>query len=190
MRGEETLCVGLLALGALNPPAVVLNLGSHWKAIRVDHAGRIAGSVTSLAGEMIQAVSEATILAGAVPPGRAQRLDHDWAARGMAAARRAGLNRALFAVRLLQLAGETTAEQRQAFLVGAHVAVDADALCAAGVLRAGTPTAIVGGDAVAGAWRQALADAAIHATCMEADAVERAMIAGLLAVHARATAAA
>lgn len=39
MRGEETLCLGLIDLGLVSPPAVVLNLGSHWKAIRIDAGG-------------------------------------------------------------------------------------------------------------------------------------------------------
>lgn len=48
MRGEETLCAGLIAAGAIVGPAVVLNLGSHWKAIKLDQDGRISSSATSL----------------------------------------------------------------------------------------------------------------------------------------------
>src|SRR2546423_224836 len=36
MRGEETLCAGLVVLEMLQPPAIVMNLGSHWKAIQLD----------------------------------------------------------------------------------------------------------------------------------------------------------
>ncbi len=46
MRGEETLCVGLAALGLARPPCIVLNLGSHWKAIHLSAEGRIESSVT------------------------------------------------------------------------------------------------------------------------------------------------
>jgi len=42
MCGEELLCLGLLDRGRLAPGGVVLTLGSHWKLIRTDDAGRIA----------------------------------------------------------------------------------------------------------------------------------------------------
>ncbi len=44
----------------------------------------------------------------------------------MAEQRKSGLARALFCVRLLDQQGETTAEQRMAFLVGACIASDLD----------------------------------------------------------------
>ncbi|MEJ7708616.1 MAG: 2-dehydro-3-deoxygalactonokinase [Pyrinomonadaceae bacterium] len=66
MRGEETLCIGLIESGMLNSHSALLNLGSHWKAIKVDDDQRIQQSVTRLTGEMIQAVQEHTVLASAV----------------------------------------------------------------------------------------------------------------------------
>src|SRR5262245_32940152 len=36
MRGEETLLIGLNALGLLKPRSTLLNLGSHWKVIKLD----------------------------------------------------------------------------------------------------------------------------------------------------------
>ncbi|HVR69196.1 MAG TPA: 2-dehydro-3-deoxygalactonokinase, partial [Vicinamibacteria bacterium] len=36
MRGEETLCVGLLERGLLARGDALLNLGSHWKLVRTD----------------------------------------------------------------------------------------------------------------------------------------------------------
>src|SRR5262245_30503303 len=55
MRGEEVIGLGLRALGRLPAGGIFLNLGSHWKAIRVDAAGRIASSTSTLSGELIQA---------------------------------------------------------------------------------------------------------------------------------------
>ena len=54
--------MGLVANGLAPLPGVVLNLGSHWKAISLDENGRIVSSVTSLSGEMIHAVQTTTIL--------------------------------------------------------------------------------------------------------------------------------
>ena len=88
MRGEETLCVGLLALGLLRPGAKLLNLGTHWKAILLDLKGDIASSITSMGGELLHVAQTETILAGAVPPGRPELLDGEWADAGMSEQRR------------------------------------------------------------------------------------------------------
>ena len=104
MRGEETLCAGLIETGLLAPPGVVLNLGSHWKAIRLDEAGRIAGSVTSLAGELVHAAQTQTILASAVPQERPREIDPAWLDAGMREQRRAGLARRVQRVDRIHLA--------------------------------------------------------------------------------------
>src|SRR5215831_7300825 len=75
MRGEETLCVGLNALGLLKPQSTLLNLGSHWKVIELDQDARIASSVTSMTGELIHAAQTQTILAGSVPQTRPDIID-------------------------------------------------------------------------------------------------------------------
>ena len=53
MRGEEVLSLGLAARGHLPDGGLVLSLGSHWKAIRVDASGRVLSSVSTLGGEML-----------------------------------------------------------------------------------------------------------------------------------------
>ena len=108
MRGEETLAIGLLRRGHLAPGGALLNVGSHWKLIRIDDAGRVAGSVTSLAGEMMHAVRSETILASSLPSGPPAEPDVPLLLEGMDEVRRSGLARALFCVRLLDLAGTTT----------------------------------------------------------------------------------
>ena len=67
IRGEESLCMGLLASGRLKAGSKLLNLGSHWKIISIDDEGRIVASVTSLSGELIHATQTQTILASALP---------------------------------------------------------------------------------------------------------------------------
>src|SRR5262245_20772079 len=67
MRGEETLLIGLHALGLIAPRSTLLNLGSHWKVIEFDARARIASSVTSMTGELIHTAQTQTILAGSVP---------------------------------------------------------------------------------------------------------------------------
>jgi 2-dehydro-3-deoxygalactonokinase len=179
MRGEETMCAGLVALGRLHLPATVLNLGSHWKAIRIDASGRVAASTTSLSGEMIHAAQTATILASAVPPGKPEEVDPEWCEAGMREERRAGLARALFCVRLLELGGHATPPQRLSFLIGAFIAVDLDALLARGMITAREPVFITGGGAVAAGWQYALLRASVPSDILSVAETEAGLLAGL-----------
>lgn len=179
MRGEETLCTGLSALGYVEPSAVVLNLGSHWKAIQLDAEGRIASSITSLSGELIHAAQTQTILAGSVPQERVTAISEPWKAAGMKEQRRSGLARALFSVRLLGLASQGTPEDRLSFLIGAFIASDMDALISRGVLSHNTPVVIVGSAALAQAWRSALATRSVPATVLSVPETEDALLTGL-----------
>jgi 2-dehydro-3-deoxygalactonokinase len=182
LRGEETLCLGLLRSGALVPGGTLLNVGSHWKLIRIDDEGRIAWSVTSLGGEMGHALSKETILASAVPAGPLVTLDPARLQEGMAEARRSGLPRALFCVRLLQLADAAGPEGRMSFLIGALVAADLDGWRAQGRLTPGTRVTISGDEKVGGAWSVALAELSHPVRRLSAAEVETALVAGLRAI--------
>ncbi|HWQ35911.1 MAG TPA: 2-dehydro-3-deoxygalactonokinase [Blastocatellia bacterium] len=179
MRGEETLCAGLMASGRVQPPVTVLNSGSHWKAIYLDAEGRIAASITTLSGEMIHAVQTTTILASAVPQMRPAIIDPVWCEAGRREQRRSGLSRALFCVRLLQLQGHGTPEERFAFLAGAFIAADLDALRRQNALQAERRVFITGGGALAQAWGDALAEVSIPASVLTVDEVEAAFLGGL-----------
>jgi 2-dehydro-3-deoxygalactonokinase len=178
IRGEETLAAGLVAQGRLAPNATLLNIGSHWKAMRLDDRSRIASSVTSMAGELIHTAQTQTILADAVPHERPDALDPDWLEAGMREQRQSGLARALFCVRLLHQRSESSPDQRLAFLVGAFIASDLDALVARGRLHAAPPVTITGSGAVAQAWQSTLAGAAIPSVLLSESDVESAMLAG------------
>ena len=156
IRGEEVLCMGLVAQGNLKARSTLLNLGSHWKVISLDDDCRIASSVTSLSGEMIHSVQTQTILASAVPSERPDSLDEAWIEGGMREQRRSGLARALFCVRLLEQRTESLPEHRLAFLIGAFVAADLDAMMARGMFANDETVAIVGARALAEAWKYAL----------------------------------
>jgi 2-dehydro-3-deoxygalactonokinase len=184
MRGEETLAIGLLGQGQLAPGSALLNVGSHWKLIRLDEAGRVAGSVTSLAGETMQAVRAETILASALPPGPLAAPDVRLLLDGMDEARASGLARALFCVRLLDLAGATTPEGRLSFLVGAFIGADLAGLQARGLLAPAVPVAIAGDEKTGGAWRIALEQGGYLATSLTPAQIEAGFLAGLAAIVA------
>lgn len=184
MRGEETLCVGLTALGWLPPTATLLNLGSHWKLIRLDEQARIAASLTSLTGELIHATQTQTILASAVPPGKPVALDETWLRAGMREQRQTGTSRALFCVRLLEQRTDAAPEQRMSFLLGVYLAADLDALLQRGWLRAGQSVCLSGSGAVAAAWQAALAELAIPARQLSEAEIERGFLTGLQQIAA------
>jgi 2-dehydro-3-deoxygalactonokinase len=185
MRGEETLVCGLIARGQLDAGAALLNASSHWKLIRVDAERRVAGSRTSLGGEVVHAVQSGTVLSASLPAGPLDRVSTQWLEAGARAGRRDGLLRALFGVRLLDQQKLADASDRFSFLAGACIAEDIDALLASGALTPGTPIVVSGPAAVPSAWAHLLSLAGCPATALEADTVERGFITGLLAIARR-----
>jgi len=179
MRGEETLCAGLLALGIIEPPATVLNLGSHWKAIELDRGGRIRSSVTTLSGELLHAVQTHTVLVGSLARERPERLSSRWVEAGMKEQRRSGLARALFCVRSLDLAHEGSPEDRLAFAVGVFIAADLHAFLARSVIGSQHTVALVGHSAISEAWQTALSQNKIAATLISKKQAETALLEAL-----------
>ena len=178
IRGEETLCVGLMHLGMLGPHATLLNLGSHWKAITLDGFGRIASSFTTLSGELIHAVQKHTVLSSALPQDRFTELDFPWLEQGRAQQKMSGFSRALFCVRILEQKFRLTPLQLSSFLLGAVVGSDLTA--ARENHKLGEKIVIAGSGAAAEAWKQFLeAENRMVAVC-DPQAVETAFIAGLL----------
>lgn len=186
MRGEETLCLGLAESGAIEGASVILTLGSHWKAICFDASGRIAASVTTLSGELIHAAQTQTILASAVRQGVAtETFDPWWVEAGAEEQRRSGLPRALFCVRLLQQIGESSPDERFAYLAGAVVGADFDGWQKAGLLSPATSVTLTGGAAITEAWRHVLGTRGIHARTLTESEVEAAFLTGQSSVAAR-----
>ena len=62
MRGEETQVIGLLASPTFSLPATIVVLSSHTKFIPVDSAGMICGSLTTLSGQLYNAIIEHTFV--------------------------------------------------------------------------------------------------------------------------------
>jgi 2-dehydro-3-deoxygalactonokinase len=157
MRGEEALALGLVRRGHLAGGGVLLSLGSHWKAVHVDAAGRVARSVSTLSGELIESVRSHTILASSLPSEWPAVLPPDWLAAGIGEGRRHGLPRAYYEVRLLDQRVESEPADRLAFLVGATVAASEDTLLP---VSAGAPprVALAGPPALTHAWETVVRD--------------------------------
>jgi len=177
MRGEETLCTGLLSLGIIQSPALVLNLGSHWKLIAIDRAGQIAWSETTLAGELIHATWRDTLLADSLPQDGPDRFDDATVERGAQFAREHGLARALFAVRLHAQNNGLSPNERLAWLYGTYIAHDLDPWRRRGALS--STVALVGAPAVTAAWSAQLLAAGYATFPVSTADSERALVAGL-----------
>jgi 2-dehydro-3-deoxygalactonokinase len=181
MRGEEALGVGLARAGLLTGGGVLLSLGSHWKAVHVDAEGRITGSTSTLAGELIHAVRSHTILASSVLGDWPPTLPADWVAAGVRRGRDDGLPRALYCVRLLDLRTASGPEDRLAFLVGATIAANEEALLPPSsgtsrrVVLAGAPT-------LATAWEGVIRERGLEPVAIDEEERESAFRAGCRAV--------
>jgi 2-dehydro-3-deoxygalactonokinase len=84
--------------------------------------------LTTLAGELLDIITGHTILASAVGKSFAQEFDEAMLLEGARCSARVGLGRACFSVRILELFGKDTPNQRANFLLGAVLAQDLMAL--------------------------------------------------------------
>lgn len=66
MRGEETQAVGILSQSAAKLPAVIVILSSHTKFIGIDEQGKIRSSLTTMSGQIYDAVKNHTFISKSV----------------------------------------------------------------------------------------------------------------------------
>lgn len=133
MRGEETETVGVMLARAL-PDACCLALpGSHNKYVLVEN-GVIQACLTTLSGELLDAVTHHTLLKDAVDGGFAQadelcpEQQKDALLLGANASFAWGMTKALFTARTLRAQGKREAAYVRHYLLGVMLAADAAAL--------------------------------------------------------------
>lgn len=182
MRGEETLCMGLLETGVVQPPAMVVSLGSHWKLCDIDSAGRIAGSTTTLSGELLHVLRTATVLAASVDAEMPMHLDLAAVRLGARQRQQEGLSRALFCTRLLEGVSGSSPHDRLSFLVGTIVG---ETLAHWRDRLVGHTVALIGTPALCEAWIDALAHIGVRGHAVSEEAVTAGFIAGLSGVGDR-----
>jgi 2-dehydro-3-deoxygalactonokinase len=185
IRGEEIIALGLHLLGWLPAGGIVLTLGSHWKAIHVSRDGQITGSVTSLGGELIDVVTNQTVLAGSLPRQWPDAFEPAWIDAGVHESQQSGLGRALFCVRLLEQRVTSTPEQRLAFLIGAAIGNVIDTLLARRSFRPGTRVLVTGNPALAHAFSEQLRGTSVDAVPVSDTQVAHAVRTAMLQVLAQ-----
>ncbi len=128
MRGEEVEVIGLVQRFGLARASTIVLPGSHTKFVSLDAQQRIAGCATTLAGELLQVLTEHTLLSKSLGAAFADTLHVGLLRAGAAAARKTGLTRACFSVRTLELFGDCARNERANFLLGAVLGEDVMAL--------------------------------------------------------------
>jgi len=130
MRGEETEAVGLYGLLKPEGAAMFVLPGSHNKFVLMDENGAICGCMTSISGELLDAVTHGTILADSVARSfvSPETYDSRMACEGAWECAHSGLGRAAFAGRILQTLGKKDAPAIQSYLLGATLALDVQAM--------------------------------------------------------------
>lgn len=129
MRGEETETLALLDLFGNESGTLFALPGSHTKFVSVDAEGKMIGCLSSLAGELLSAVTLNTILAGAVDKQFAGAdYNREMLLAGYRVARDTSLARAAFSTRMTQMFLNCTAQDRASFLLGAVLEGDVAAV--------------------------------------------------------------
>jgi 2-dehydro-3-deoxygalactonokinase len=146
MRGEETEAMGLLARLDLAGRAMLIMPGSHTKMVSIDEQGRIAGCATTLAGELLQVITQGTLISQSLEADFAHVFSPEMVLAGAQAAQRTGLARACFSVRTLAQFTDVQRDERANFLLGAVLSGDVLALknSTAIQMRPDTPIVITG----------------------------------------------
>ena len=140
MRGEEAEVMGLLPFGGTD--CIYVLPGTHCKHVGVDGEGRISHFQTFMTGEMIAALTGATILRDAVDLS-VKGFDPEVLLRGYDAALAQGLGAALFKTRIMKNLFGGEARACYSFFLGAILSEEIVSLSRTGrknVLIAGKPS--------------------------------------------------
>lgn len=125
LRGEEFQVMGLLHLYPdLHPPFTVVVFSSHTKYIRVTENSRIAGSLTTLSGQLYEAIVSSSAVGKSVVGESRPRFDPEIADLACDAVHLAGFLRAVLMPRFMDVLLGQPASANRLFLTAAIVADD------------------------------------------------------------------
>lgn len=196
MRGEETQVIGLLSLPvAPAPPFTAVVLSSHTKYIPIRADGRIAGSVTTLSGQLFEAIQHGTSIGKSVEAPEIQDgddLELDVVETAYDAVAEAGFLRALLMPRFLEVLLRVPGPARRLFLEAAIAAEDLRALGELSLIGcpADTPFVLIGHAARCRIFRHLLTRyrgvAREIGTITDPEEIDRLSIAGAVAIARRA----
>jgi 2-dehydro-3-deoxygalactonokinase len=128
MRGEEIQAVGVLRkYPEISPPFTIIVLSSHTKYIYIDKKERIAGSITTLSGQIYEALKSSTSIGKSIQANSlnaSEELIQETIVAAATIVREAGFLRALLMPRFMEVLLDTTPGQRKLFIESAIIAED------------------------------------------------------------------
>lgn len=128
MRGEEVESIGLMKQLDLHGKGILVLPGSHTKFVIVDRDQSLSSCLSTLGGETLMAMQKETILSDSISPKLVQSVDKDMLIKGFEAAKKYGLTRSFYHIRLLQLFADLTDNERANYFVGSVIYDDIQAL--------------------------------------------------------------
>ncbi|MDA5483052.1 2-dehydro-3-deoxygalactonokinase [Yersinia intermedia] len=143
MRGEETEVIGVIHSLGLQGPALIILPGSHSKFICIDEKNCITGCVTTMGGELLDVITQNTILASSLEHGFADEIDSVALLQGSRTCQQVGLSRSCFSVRILDMFANQSKNQKANFLLGAVLSSDIYAIKNSNALNITPDTTIV-----------------------------------------------
>ena len=124
MRGEEVEAFGIIELCNIKGPALMILPGSHTKFVWINEFNEIEKCSTTMLGEFLHALINATILSSSILPNLITEIDEDSIKKGIAFELENGVTKSAFAVRLMDIQLDTTSNERANFLAGALICND------------------------------------------------------------------
>lgn len=124
MRGEEVEAFGVISLLNIRGPALIILPGSHSKFVQIDKYNQITASATTLAGELLDTITQQTILASSLNHQFVSHLENEYLLKGVNYCQQVGIARSCFSIRILDLFGHLTINQKANFLLGCVLCSD------------------------------------------------------------------
>lgn len=128
MRGEEAQIAGLLSTGKVQPPFTVIVLSSHTKFIPVSENNKILGSLTTVSGQVYEAIIKETFIGKSIKKNtdfdNSHYFDEQVVDSAYTWVSRSGFLRTMLMPRFLDTLLNTTWYERQLFVEAAIAAED------------------------------------------------------------------
>ena len=137
MRGEETELMGIMQ--DEYGECIYVLPGSHSKCIKTDNRRKIVSFSTMLTGEMIASLSQGTILKDSVDLS-VDTIHKEYLLKGYEYAETAGINKALFKVRILKNIFDCSKEEVYSFFMGIVLCEEI-----LNIIKDNTETVVLGG---------------------------------------------
>lgn len=137
MRGEETELIGIANNGEAE--CIYILPGTHSKIIYTDKTGRISDFSTMMTGEMIESLSQHTILKDAVDLST-DGYDSEYLQKGFSDCRKNGINNTLFKTRILKNLFDADKVQCYSYFMGAVLCGEIDK-----ILKSKVSGVVIGG---------------------------------------------